>query len=143
MSQREVKETILARGHENILAVHPSTLMITKEKHLTKTGDCIIAVAADKGPSDLSSQFKEKLRQQDAKLTIIIEVDGNSEKIDASGSPLLTLTGGEDLVIRKSEYMSERTLAIRADKSSNDISRKFVEKLKNPKAQIKINLIVS
>ena len=47
-----------------------------------------------------------------------------------------------DMVIRKSDYISDRTLAIHADKSSSDLPREFVEKLKNPKQKIKITLIV-
>ncbi len=47
--------------------------MFTKEKHLSKTGDCIIAVAADKSAGDLSQAFKDNLRKPNAKLTIIIE----------------------------------------------------------------------
>ena len=70
MSSEAIKETIQAFGHANIQAVHPSTLMFTKEKHLSKTGDCIIAVAADKAVADLSREFKEKLKTPNAKLTI-------------------------------------------------------------------------
>ena len=46
------------------------------------------------------------------------------------------------MVIRKSDYVSDRTLAIHADKSSNDLPRAVVEKLKNPKQKINITLIV-
>jgi hypothetical protein len=116
--------------------------MFTKEKYLSKTGDCIIAVAADKAVADLSQKFKEKLKKPNAKLTIKIEADGLTQQINASGSPKLVLTNPTDVVIRKSDYISNRTLAIRADKSSNDLSREFIEKLKNPKQKIKITLIV-
>ena len=50
--------------------------MITKEKHLSKAGDCIVAIDADKAPADLSQAFKEKLKAENAKLTITIEADG-------------------------------------------------------------------
>ena len=133
----------MAQGHKNIKADHPSTLMITKEKHLTETGDCIIALAADKAPADLSPEFNQKLRQRNTKLVIVLEADGAKETINASGSPKLALTNQRDMVIRKSDYISDRTLAIFADKSSKDLSREFVERLKNPKTQIKITLIVN
>ncbi len=132
----------MAFGHENVQAIHPSTLMFTKEKHLTSTGDCIIAVAADKALSDLSQTFKETLRKPTSKLTIIIEVDGSTAEINASGSPKLILSHPTDIVIRKSDYISDRTLAIQADKSSNDLPRDLIEKLRNPKQKIKITLIV-
>ena len=142
MISGEVKEIVLAFGHENIRAVHPSTLMFTKEKHLSKTGDCIIAVGAEKAVTDLSFEFKEELKKPNAKLTMIIEADGSTQQINASGAPKLVLTNTIDMVIRKSNYISDRTLAIRADKSSIDLPRDFVEKLKNPQQKIKITLIV-
>jgi hypothetical protein len=116
--------------------------MFTKEKHLSETGDCIIAVAADKAVADLGDEFKEKLKKPNAKLTVIIDADGFIQQVNASGSPKLILTHPTDIVIRKSDYVSDRTLAIRADKSSNDLPREFVEKLKNPRQKIKITLIV-
>ena len=142
MSAEQTKEIVLAYGHENIQATHPSTLMFTKEKHLSRTGDCIIAVAADKAVADLSRELKEKLKKPNTKLTIKIEVDGITQQINASGSQKLVLTNQTDMVIRKGDYVSDRTLAIHADKSSNDLPREFVEKLKNPEQKIKITLIV-
>jgi uncharacterized protein len=137
-----MQEHIMAFGHENIQAIHPSTLMFTKEKHLSNTGDCIVGVAADKAGTDLNQKFKDTLRKPNAKLTIIIEAGGLTDQIIAFGSSKLTLTNQNDLVIRKSDYVSDRTLAIHADKSSNDLQRALVEKLKNPKQKINITLIV-
>ena len=132
----------MAYGHENIRAIHPSTLMLTKEKHLSNTGDCIVAVAANKGISDLNQTFKEELRKSNAKLTIIMEAAGLNELIKASGSRKLILTDPTDIVIRKSDYISDRTLAIQADKSSKDLSRELIKKLKDPTQKINITLIV-
>ena len=128
-------------GHRNIQATHKTTLEITKDKHLTKRGDCIVAVAADRALSDLSAEFKETLRKTNAKLTITIEVDGITEQIDAEGSPNLILAHPSDLVVRKSDYVCNRTLAIRADKAACDLSRELIEKLKNPQQKVKITLI--
>jgi hypothetical protein len=136
------REKILAFGHVNIQAIHPLTLMFTKEKHLSKTGDCIVAVASDKAVADLSPEFKDKLRKPNAKLTILIEANGLTEQINASGSPKLILTNPTDMVIRKSDYICNRTLAIHADKAANGLPRTFVEKLKDPKQEVKVTLIV-
>jgi hypothetical protein len=143
LSAKKTRENIRAFGHENIQAIHPSTLMFTKEKHLSETGDCIVGIAADKAVADLSQTFKDALRKPNAKLTIIIEAGGLTEKINASGSPKLILTHPTDIVIRKSDYISDRTLAIHADKSSNDLPSELVEMLKNPKQQVNITLILS
>jgi len=142
LTARQTRESIVAYGHENIQALHSSTLMFTKERHLSKTGDCIVAVAADKAVADLSREFKEKLKKSNAKLVILLEADGLTQKINASGSPKLVLTNQTDTVVRKGDYISDRTLAIHADKSSNDLPREFIEKLKNPEQKIKITLIV-
>jgi len=136
----EETEIIAAYGHENIQATHKTTLEITKDKHLTKNGDCIIAVAADKSLADLSPKFKEKLRRKNAILTIRIEAEGVIEEIKASGSSHLILTHPTEIVVRKSDYISNRTLAIRADKTSYDLSKRLVDKLKNPNQKVKITL---
>jgi hypothetical protein len=142
LSPKQTKETIRAFGHENIQAIHPTTLMFTKDKHLSQTGDCITAVAADKAVADLKPEFKDKLKNLNAKLTILIEVDGLTEQINATGSPKLILSHLTDIVVRKSGYVCNRTLAINADKASNDLPKEFIEKLKSPKQEIKITLIV-
>jgi hypothetical protein len=136
----EETEIITAYGHENVQATHKTTLEITKDKHLTKNGDCIIAVAANKSLADLSPKFKEKLRRKNAILTIRIEAEGVVEEIKASGSSHLILTHPTEIVVRKSDYISNRTLAIRADKTSYDLSKRLVDKLKNPNQKVKITL---
>jgi hypothetical protein len=138
----EIKEVIFAQGHRNILATHRTTLEFTKDQHLSKEGDCIVAVASDKAVADLSAEFKEKLRKPHAKLTILIEADGVSEQVNAHGSPRLILTHPTDMVIRKSDYVCSRTLAVHADKAAQGLSRDLVEKLKNPEQKVKITLLV-
>ena len=142
MSAKEIRENIVALGHENIQAIHSSTLMFTKEKGLSKTGDCVVGVASDRAVADLNQKFKEALRKPNAKLTIIIEAGGLTEQINASGSPKLIFTHPTDIVIRKSDYICNRTLAIRADKSANDLPRELVEKLKNPRQKVNISFVL-
>jgi len=134
-------EIVWAFGHENIQAIHPTTLMLTKDVHVSKNGDCIIALASDKSVADLSTQFKEALRKPNAKLKITIETENLREQINATGSPNLILTHPTDIVIRKSSYVCNRTLAICADRASIDLSREFIEKIKNPKQKVKVTLI--
>ncbi len=133
---------IYAWGHPNIQAAHPTTLMFTKDTHLSENGDCIVAVAADKAVADLSPQFKTALKRSNAKLTVTIEAKGVVEQIAALGSPILILSHPTDVVLRKSSFISDRTLAVGADKASVDLSRQLVEKLKDPKQQVKITLTV-
>ena len=138
----EITETILARGHGNILATHKTTLEITKETELSKRGDCIIAVSADKTLADLSSEFRQSLCKEKARITILIEAGNTIEIVKANGSQKLILTHPTDMVIRKSDYVCNRTLAIHADKAANDLLRKLVHELKSPEQEVKITLTV-
>ena len=138
----EVREAIFGYGHENIQGTHKTTLQFTKDKHLTKKGDCIVAVSVNRALADLSDEFKERLRKPHAKLNIVIEASGLSEKVNACGSPTLILGHTTDMVIRKSKHVCNRTLAIRADKAARDLSRSLIEKLKDPKNRVKITLAV-
>jgi len=133
-------ETIFAYGHRNIQATHKTTFEVTKEKEMSRKGDCIIAVSANKALADLASEFKKKLQQDNAKLTILIEAGDVVDAITASGNSKLILTHPTDMVVRKSGYICNRTLAIRADKAACDLSRKLVERLRNPKQKVRITL---
>ncbi len=143
MKETEVSETIFAYGHENVQATHRTTIEFTKDQHLSRNGDCIIAIGADKALADLSGDFKEKLCSPNAKVTITIEADGIMEQIHALGSANLSLSHRSDMVVRKSSHVDSRTVAIGADKAANDLSRKLVEKMRNPLQRAKITLVVS
>ena len=51
-----VIERIYAWGHENIMCTHRTTIEITRDKNMSKRGDCIIGVNASKACIDLSSR---------------------------------------------------------------------------------------
>jgi hypothetical protein len=138
----KITELIDAFGHENILSTHKTTFEITKETHLTKRGNCIIAVKATKGATDLSNEFKRAARKENVKMTITIEADVVKEVVNAQGSPHLLFTHPTDLVIRKSDYVCGRTLAVKADKASCDFSRQLIEKLKDSSQRVRITLSV-
>jgi hypothetical protein len=73
---------------------------------------------------------------------MLIEAGDIVEVVNAFGSVRLILTHPTDMVVRKSNYICNRTLAIRADKAACDLSRRLVEKLKNQKQKVKITLTV-
>jgi hypothetical protein len=138
----EIEEVVFGYGHANILATHKATLEFTKDAHLSKKGDCIIAVAADKALADLSVEFRAGLRKPNAKLIIRIEAGGISAQVQAYGAQQLSLAHPTDAIVRKSDYVCSRTLAVCADKAAVDLSRELVEKLKNPRQKVKITLTV-
>jgi hypothetical protein len=139
----EKTEIITAYGHSFIQATHRTTFEITKIMHLTKKGDCIIAVKADKSFMDLSRDFKEAARKPDAKIIITIEAGKEREIVAASGNSDLSFNHPTDMVVRKSNYVCSRTLAVKADKAAKDLSKNLIEKLRNPHQKVKITLTVN
>jgi len=135
-------EVVHGHGHGNIKASHRSTLEITKDDHLSTRGDCIVAVGADKGLADLSLEFKQCLRKHNSKLTITVEAGGESNTVVARGCENLTLLHPVEMVIRKTKFISERTLAVCSDKAACDLSRELVKRLTNPEQTVKITLKV-
>ena len=103
-------------------------------------GNCIIAVGADKAIEDLSIEFTKNLAKDASRLTLLIEVGGITESVIAHGSPNLILEHPSDVVVRKSTYICDRTLAIRADKAACELSRELVNRLRDSKQKVKITL---
>jgi hypothetical protein len=136
-----VIEEIRAFGNPNIRATHRTTLEITMEDQLTEKGDCIVAIKASKGASDLDPKFKKIASRDDAKITVIMEANHKREVIRGCGSAKLTFRHPNDLVIRKSNYVCDRTLCIHSNKGAYDLTREFVAALQDPNQVIGIMLI--
>ena len=133
-------EVIHAHGHENILATHTTTFEITKKSSVSKGGNCIIAVGATKSAADLHPRFKKIARSESARITITIEADTIVDFVEAEGEQRLLPLHPTDIVIRMSDYICGRTVAIRADKAAADLSRRLVEKLKSSTQSVTITL---
>ena len=129
-------------GHENIRSNHQKTIEITKESSLTPRGDCIVGVGATSSCNDLPQEIKDKLRDPDSKVTFSISVNTHEFTIVGRGHPDLILTHEEDIVLRKSDFICPRTLAIKCDKASDLLPREMVLLLQNPKTQGTFTIIV-
>jgi len=127
-----VRDIIRARGHKNISAKHRSTFQITREHDITKRADCIIAVSADKGVSGLSNELKKAAKKDSVGITLKIVAGTRFEVVTGEGCNKLEFMDERDIVIRKSDFISERTLMINADKSAADLDREFIANLKRP-----------
>ncbi len=123
---------IKAYGHPLIKATHKSTFEITKDNYLTPRGDCIIGIKASHSVKDLPIELKEHLKKG-GKIEIILKVDDLEDKIIAYGHPNLILTNERSIVVRRSTFIDDRTLAIRANKAAKDIRRDLIEELKKEK----------
>lgn len=133
---------LTARGHPNITARHKTAMEITCEEHLNKTGDCIIAVGADRGLKHFPQSFKKLARSDRAEITLTLEVGGIKEVITGRGHSALSFEHPGDIVVRKSTFTCPRTLIVKADKAAIDIPREMVEMLHNPEARLRAQIKV-
>ncbi|MBT8172971.1 MAG: DUF371 domain-containing protein [Nitrosopumilus sp.] len=122
-------------GHENIRSNHQKTIEITKESHLTPQGDCIIGVNATCSCADLPLELKTQLKDPDLKIKFSIRVADKEFVLEGKGHPELILSHTEDIVIRKSDFICPRTLAIKCDKASDLLPRDMVTLLQDPKTK--------
>ena len=114
--------------------------MITRDSHLTTRGDCIVAVHAEKGLSDLSDELKDIIRHEGSTVRFILQVGSESITVKGKGDPRLSLTHPSDIVIRKSGYICYKTLMIHADKAASDIDKRIIEILREENSQILISI---
>ena len=118
--------------------MHQSTIEITKEKRLSEGGDCIVAVNSSIGPAGLPRELRTALSREEAKIQLSLTVDEFEFIVQGDGGPRLTLTHPTDFVIRKSGFISDRTLMIHADKAACDLPREMVELLRDPETKVTI-----
>jgi len=119
-------------GHENIRSLHPKTIEITTESHLTVNGDCIIGVNADHGCNDIPERMKLLLQNSKSNVNCTIMVKDFSFKVKGKGNDKLTLKNPHDIVIRKSSFVCPRTLATNCDTASDEIPRQMIKLLQDP-----------
>ena len=130
-------ENIYAWGHENILCTHKTTIEITKETNLTKKGDCVLAVKASKACFDLTPDLKNKIKNGN-KFKVLLKVDEVQDYFYGFGNKELKLSDKTDMVFRKSDFICERTVLINCSKSSKELSRELIDKLKNPETKLSL-----
>ncbi|HVP94473.1 MAG TPA: DUF371 domain-containing protein [Methanoregulaceae archaeon] len=134
-------EVITARGHPLVRALHRTTFEVTKEHELTPGGDCIIAVAADKGAKDLSPAFRTVLRKESATLKTTLLCEGYVLEVHSVGGPGISLLHPTDLVWRRSMFCCDRTVGNNSDAVALSIPREMISCLRDG-AQIRIELTV-
>lgn len=142
--ETKVIDEVEAYGHPNVKATHRTTLELTKDPFLTPRGDCIIGVAASKSASELNPSLKQALKNGYWLLVVInIPNMGIKDYLIARGSPNLLFTDTRSIVIRKSNYIDTRTIAINSNKAARDLDPRLREQLKNPNTLLKILLIAT
>lgn len=133
---------VYAFGHPNIRANHATTWQVTTEANITVKGDCIIGVKATASTKALPLELKKHL-QYGGRLEYFLILDGEILHGISHGHPDLTLDDHIDIVMRKSEYISPRTIAIRSSLTARQIPREWVTKLQDPQTRLEIHFQIS
>jgi len=128
-------------GHPNVLATHPRTIEITKDNYLTKEGDCIVGINANKACNDINPKLRRLITQDNIPIQFEIIVGTLSFEIKGFGNSQLTLSNSHDIVIRTSNYISTRTVSINCNKAAIHIPRDIIMLLQD--SNIKGSLIIS
>ncbi|HEX9613216.1 MAG TPA: DUF371 domain-containing protein [Candidatus Bathyarchaeia archaeon] len=129
-----------AYGHPAILSTHPTTLEITTSHELTHRGDCVVAVKSSSALRDLPVDLKRVLSSSSGRGRLRLQVGPFEFTVEGTGDPRLTFSHETDLVVRKSGFVSDRTLMIHANKSSMDIPRDIVRLLQDPTSSVTVEI---
>jgi hypothetical protein len=127
------KISFFSFGHENILGTQRNTFEFTKDERLSKEGDCIIGVRSNFSTEKIRN-FLSSINPK-SEIIITISAGGISEKVSAL--PNLDFSSGSEIVVRKTGFLSERTLGIWADKSSRQFSRALIGRIRNPSEKMR------
>ena len=122
-----------AWGHQNILGTHKTTLEFTKDGQLSLQGDCILGINSDFDTEKLKEFIKNS---KTGKISIIIQASGKKIKEEITAELNPNFCSERDLVIRKTDFISERTFAVKSSKSSFEINRQLINYLQENNKKI-------
>jgi len=131
-----------AHGHPSIMSTHTTTLELTKEANLSMNGDCVVAVGSSAGLRDLPELMKNALSSETCIARLALKLDSYRFVIEGRGANGLTLSHPTDIVIRKSGFVSDRTLMVHSDRAAADLPRSLVELLRDPGRKLLVELTV-
>jgi uncharacterized protein len=80
----------------------------------------------------LDEKLKTELKQVGAQVKMEITVKDKSFYLDGIGNSQLSLLDEHDIVIRKSNFVCPRTLAVNSSFASSDIPRSIIDLLHEP-----------
>ena len=129
MTDPNLRETVRARGHDEVRAEHASTFEVTTDDWLTPAGDCILAVDADRAPSEFDPAFVAACRDAAAEITARIAVGDRVQTVTGRGHPDLTFESDRSAVARTSDYVDDRTVMVDADHAARGVDRSMVRAL--------------
>ncbi len=99
-----------------------------------------MAVNSSGAVQSLSEDLKRVLSSSSGKGRLALRVGPLEFVVVGRGDPRLTFSHETDLVVRKSAFVSDRTLMIYADKSSKDIPRDMVRLLQDANNRVTVEI---
>lgn len=100
----------------------------------------MVAVRSSGAIRSLPEDLKRALSSSSGRGRLALRVGPFEFEVEGRGDPRLTFSHETDLVVRKSGFISERTLMIFADKSSMDIPRDMVRLLQDPTSRVTVEI---
>jgi len=110
---------------------------------LTQKGDCVVAAGSEKGLVDLDPRLRNAMRGKGSEITLELVVGETSFSVSGKGDPRLTFCHPRDMVARKSAYICDRTLMIKADKASCDIDSSMLRLLQDSNQEVTVTITVT
>lgn len=144
-----MKYSFICHGHENVRATHKTTLEFTKDKDLGLEGDCIIGVNASFSLPSLK-KFINSLGDN-KKIAIGIAIKKNDrpkgrvdvsddyeivEKIDCRVNS--DFDSGNEIVVRKGDFISDRTFAVNASKAACELNKSLIRFLNQKDSKVMV-----
>lgn len=124
-----MKQRILAVGHPHVSATHATTFEVTTDDYLTPSGDCILAVEADRAPADFDPAFVQACRDAAASIRATVMVGDRRVTVEGRGHPDLSFASERGAVVRTSDHVDDRTVLVEANTAAADLPRPLVSAL--------------
>src|SRR5699024_6714058 len=103
---------------------------------LTPAGDCILGIEADRTPAEFDPTFVAACRDEDATITLELDVEGHTQTVRGRGHPDLEFDNDRSMVCRTSEYVDDRTVMIGAERAAAGLDRELVAALGAGRAMV-------
>lgn len=123
---------IRARGHRHITATHAKTFELATDAEIGPDATCVIGVGA--------TCDWDVLGRLNGLAIVTVDAGGHGMETTARLSPYWSR--GHGLVVRKSDFRGEDTLALDADRAAADLDPAFVEALRDPSTDVDVGIRV-
>jgi hypothetical protein len=119
-----------ARGHALVTATHAKTFELSADDAIGREASCVLGVGVTGDWEALGALM--------GPVAIALEAAGYRQTVQAEASPFWVR--GHGLVVRKSDFRSDDTLAVNADAAAVDLDRSLVAVLADPAGELTVTI---